>query len=117
MEQFIGNKIKVLRKSFGLTQKELADKIGIARATLSGYEKQTSQPDIETLKKLAHFFSVSTDFLLGLEYSTPNGEDFMRDFLYYGKQLNGLNRAIIIGKMAELVKEQNIKHSEEKDTG
>lgn len=56
MELFIGNKIKTSRKSYGLTQKELADKIGIARAALSSYEKQTSQPDIETLKKLVCFF-------------------------------------------------------------
>lgn len=117
MEQLIGDKIKVLRKSFGLTQKELAENVGIARATLSGYEKQTSQPDIETLKKLASFFSVSTDYLLGLEDAAPSGEDFLRELLYLGKKLNGLNRTIIRGKMAELIKEQNIDHSQEKNIG
>lgn len=116
MEKAIGHKIKVLRKSLGLTQNELAENIGIARATLSGYENQISQPDIETLKKIAIFFSVSTDYLLGLEDNAPNNEDFLRELLYWGKQLNGLNRSIIRGKIAELIKEQNIEHSQEKNS-
>ena len=62
MDLIIGNKIKVLRKNLGLTQKELAAQIGIAQQTLGGYEKNKSQPDIETLKRLATFFQFQQTF-------------------------------------------------------
>ncbi|MGN0438301.1 MAG: helix-turn-helix domain-containing protein [Lachnospiraceae bacterium] len=116
MDQFIGKKIRDLRKSLGLTQTDLAESIGIARTTLIGYENQTSQPDIETLKRLASFFSVTTDYLLGLENLELNNDDFIKELLYLGKQLNTLNRAVIRGKMAELIKEQQ-QQGEEKNIG
>lgn len=47
------------------TQEEIAGKIGISRARYSHYENGRSEPDTETLNKLADIFKVSTDFLLG----------------------------------------------------
>lgn len=56
-----------LRKGRKLTQKELSSKLGIARTTYSGYELGTSEPDNETLQKIADFYNESTDYLLGRE--------------------------------------------------
>lgn len=60
-----GDRITELREEAKLTQEELADKIGITRAALSHYEKNRREPDYETLKKIADYFNVSTDWLLG----------------------------------------------------
>lgn len=60
-----GDRIANLREKYKLTQQQLADKIGITRASLSHYEKNRREPDYETLQKLADFFDVSTDYLLG----------------------------------------------------
>jgi len=60
-----GEKLKLLRNKRGLSQKELTDRLNLNRSTYERYETSTTQPDYDTLKKLADFFNVSTDYLLG----------------------------------------------------
>lgn len=61
-----------LRQKKGLTQNELADLVQISRSALSLYEIGKRQPDFDTLQRMADFFNVTTDYLLGrtdlLEY-------------------------------------------------
>ena len=57
-----GNKLKELRLQAGLTQKQLADLIGV-----TFYERQERTPSPDVLKKLAAVFHVSTDFLLDID--------------------------------------------------
>jgi len=54
-----------LRKKSGLSQYELAEKLGFSRGKYSNYEQGTRQPDYETLQKIADYFNVTTDYLLG----------------------------------------------------
>lgn len=60
-----GEKIAGLREKRGFTQGDLAAKLGISRASLSHYEKNRREPDYATLTKLADYFQVSVDYLLG----------------------------------------------------
>ncbi|MDD2401970.1 MAG: helix-turn-helix transcriptional regulator [Clostridia bacterium] len=62
-----GDRLKDLRTEKGLTQTELANIIGLKKTTISNYETGFSFPDYKTLIKLADFFKVSTDYLLGRE--------------------------------------------------
>ena len=62
-----GNTLKKLRLQAGLTQKQLADKMGVTKAVISYYELQERYPSPEVLIKLASIFHVSTDYLLGLD--------------------------------------------------
>ena len=76
------NRLKELRRSFGITQKELASSLGIAQPTLSGWETDRFQIDYDNLVKLADFFGTSIDYILGrnvIEQTTipdlsPKGE-------------------------------------------
>ncbi|WP_159882543.1 helix-turn-helix domain-containing protein [Paenibacillus puerhi] len=61
----IGNRIAALREKQAMTQEELSIKLDISRASLSHYEKNRREPDYDTLVKIANFFKVSIDFLLG----------------------------------------------------
>lgn len=54
-----------LREQKNITQQELADQLGITRQSLSLYEKAERTINIELLAKIADFFNVSTDYLMG----------------------------------------------------
>lgn len=62
-----GNRLKELRIQSGLTQKQLAEQIGITKSVVSFYELRERTPSPDILVKLASIFHVSTDYLLGLE--------------------------------------------------
>lgn len=62
----IGKRIKVLRKLNKITQEDLGIALGLSgKSAVSNYENGHSSPDGETLSKIADYFHVSTDYLLG----------------------------------------------------
>lgn len=66
----LGERLKELREERRLTQRELAETLGLNAVTYLHYEKDQRQPPLETLAAMAAFFGVSVDYLLGL---TDNG--------------------------------------------
>lgn len=60
------NRIKELREKKGLSQEELAKKLNISQQAISLYEKGDREPKLETWQKLADFFNVPVDYLLGI---------------------------------------------------
>lgn len=61
----LGKRITQLRNEKSLTQEELANLIGVSRASLGMYEIDKREPDKTVLNKLADFFEVSVDYLFG----------------------------------------------------
>ena len=57
--------LKIIRKRKGIKQKEVADYLGITGSAYNHYESGRNQPDIQTLNKLADYFNVTVDMLLG----------------------------------------------------
>ncbi len=57
--------LKKARKRSGLTQKEVADKIGVGQSTYKNYECGLREPNGDTIVMLSKIFNVSTDYLLG----------------------------------------------------
>ena len=66
----IGKKIKELREIKQITQEELAKYLGVAPQTVYKYEKEINEPDLKTTSKIAEYFNVTTDYLLGRTDST-----------------------------------------------
>lgn len=60
-----GTRLHTLRKERKLRQEDMARQLGIARTTYAMYEQGNREPDYNTLIKLATFFEVSIDYLLG----------------------------------------------------
>lgn len=59
------NNIRYLRQKNNLTQVELAAKMGVKQNTLSAWETGSSNPELSSAVRLADFFEVSLDYLLG----------------------------------------------------
>ncbi|HCM91007.1 MAG TPA: transcriptional regulator [Lachnospiraceae bacterium] len=63
----LSDRIREQRKKMGITQGELADRIGGGLKTVNDYERGARQPSYEKLLRLATLFNVSTDYLLGVK--------------------------------------------------
>lgn len=62
-----GEQLRALRQAAGLTQQQLADKLGVTKSTVSYYELAVRFPSTDVIVSLAEVFHVTTDHLLGLE--------------------------------------------------
>ena len=60
------DKLRSLIEERNLTQKQVATDLNIAPSTMGGYVQGSSEPDFETLKTIANYFDVSTDYLLNI---------------------------------------------------
>ncbi|MFD2442895.1 helix-turn-helix domain-containing protein [Bacillus sp. CGMCC 1.16607] len=80
-------RFKKLREDLGLTQEQIAEKLGVTRPTIAGYESEEKNrvPRKETLNMIANTFGVSTDWLLGntnnpnLQNNDKEFQDFIND--------------------------------------
>ncbi len=78
-----GDGLRTLLEERNITQKQLATDLNIAPSTIGGYVQNTSEPDFETLKRLAKYFDVSTDYLLDYRFgkaATHQEDDLLRIF-------------------------------------
>lgn len=60
-------RLKQLREERNLTQAQLAKELDLSQGTIGNWERGTREPDFETVKTLADYFEVTTDYLLGHE--------------------------------------------------
>ena len=63
----LNERIRELRKSFNISQVDLAKELGVTKQCVSNWENDNILPSIDTLIKISQFFNVSCDYLLGLE--------------------------------------------------
>ena len=68
----IGKKIDYIRRDRGLTQEELANKLGVTKKTVIEYEKAKDKIPLQKLISISKVLNVPTDFLLGLNDVTDN---------------------------------------------
>ena len=71
----LSERIQHLRKSRGMSQEELAEKIGVSRQAVSKWESEQSMPDLEKVILLSDFFGVTTDYLLKGREPEPQQEN------------------------------------------
>ncbi|MBE6700355.1 MAG: helix-turn-helix transcriptional regulator [Ruminococcaceae bacterium] len=89
----IKNRIRDLREDLDLRQIDVAKKTGIDQKTLSNYETGKTNPDSESIIKLAQFFEVSTDYLLGFSNSNfKSSRDVVKKLGEIEKEINEIKR-------------------------
>ena len=95
----IGTRIRTARKALGLSQKALADKLGVVERTVRHWELGATQIDIMALTDISKLFGLSTDYLLGISDFTKPENKFLSEQLgisdkaattlrYFGKSEN-----------------------------
>lgn len=98
----MADRIQSLRKAKGISQEELADRIGVSRQAISKWESEQSSPDLEKIILLSNYFEVTTDYLLkGIEMQSAFPEKTKPDariFAAVGTTFNfmGLISAVMI---------------------
>ena len=87
MGEHFNENLRAARERKNMTQKDVADNIGVAKSTYSLYERGNREPNVQTIKKLADLLNVSADDLLGLNQEPTtiaahfDGDDFTEDEL------------------------------------
>lgn len=81
----LSNRIKELRKQLGMTQKELAHKLSVSQQAVGGWETGRTEPNTETISKLAALFNVTSDYLIGKDgtpkWATKEDTTDLKEFL------------------------------------
>ena len=81
------NNIKTARKAKGLTQVELAQKVGVTQGNLSAWETGRWEPEMDALKKLCEVLECSADFLLGQEALAKNAGSVNNIYFHLAKEM------------------------------
>ena len=81
------NNIKTARKAKGLTQVELAQKVGVTQGNLSAWEPGRWEPEMDALKKLCEVLECSADFLLGQEALAKNAGSVNNIYFHLAKEM------------------------------
>ena len=96
--------IKLLRKERGITQKQAAEDLGVSQALLSHYEKGIRECGLDFVVRVADYYNVSCDYLLGrsaerngmmLSAEDLPSPDRMKDNVYHGSVLPTMNKKLI----------------------
>lgn len=93
------NIFKHIREKSGLTQQQLADKLGISRSAVGMYEKGEREPNFETLELIADTFNVDMNYLLGKKPST----EVIPDTYYFNPETSKIAQEIYDNKELSLL--------------
>ena len=114
----LAKRLKFLREKQGMGQQKVCTALNIEQSTLANYENGKRVPKIDILIKIAQYYNVSTDYLLGLSdvesqnlIPEPKSNEATSKILTTFQQLNGDNQDILIGEAKKLLKEQKLEKS------
>ena len=109
------NKLRTLIEERNLTQKQVAKDLNIAPSTMGGYVQGISEPDFDTLRKLAKYFNVTTDYLLNMRSGKCNS--FMEDeLLRVFRSMTSEQQGLYIEQGKVFVKANNISKDKAKSS-
>ncbi|MBR1529453.1 MAG: helix-turn-helix transcriptional regulator [Oscillospiraceae bacterium] len=90
----LATQMKKLRHQKGLTQQELADYLHVSKGTVGMWETGRREPDIEILSRLADFYQVSVDYLIGREQISDIQQTMLAETIRQIETLNQLKEQL-----------------------
>lgn len=118
------SRIRLLREKRGLIQERLATELGITQQMLSKYERDVTFIKVDVLKKIAEYFNVTTDYLLGVSDVKRDLQGQMKinetldeyyDLIEVYKELDGYDQEMIWSIM-QMVKKTGEKRKQNRET-
>lgn len=118
-----GEIIVSLRKRNNINQKQLGDVLGVSSGAIGMWENNKRQPDFDTLKKIALYFKVTTDYILDMPQNIIREENSdisqiniemdekSNNLISAFLQLNEDNKDIAIGEVKKILKEQRLEYA------
>lgn len=106
-------KLKNIRKQSGLSQEQLAEKLGVSRQAVTKWETDTGVPDIENLMSISALFRISIDELLSNETGAKRTDDFLFESVteydiseskYYDMKFGGAKKIVLLGYTGEKIR-------------
>ncbi|MCY8045737.1 helix-turn-helix domain-containing protein [Bacillus haynesii] len=87
----LGKNLKRLRSQRGLSQYQVADKLEIQRGRYNSWENDIAKPSVEMLNKIADFYNVGVDFLLGRTDEKSHLNEFNEEVRSLARDINSLD--------------------------
>lgn len=107
INKYVGSKIKDYRKHFGLSQEELAKKIGVGKTTISNYEVGIRSPKKPQLIKLSEVFDVAIDdFFPQTDSTRINVSSILSEINKISSQLEEPRQKVVLNTASSQLKEQ-----------
>lgn len=110
--EIFGNRMRFLRKKLDLRQVDLAEKVGIPKSTLAGYENGLRTPKLGIIEKLAEELHTTSDYLIGITddpMPTKPNKDlrtllYAEDFHIDGRKLTNEDLELVIQFLERMAK-------------
>ncbi len=98
-------RLKELRKFENKTQQEIAQFLNMTQVSYGRYELETSEPTLQTLCKLADYYKVSLDYLVGRDFANDFGymSDDEKGMVRGFRQLNKINQVKLLAQLEGLL--------------
>ncbi len=96
MKYEIGRRIRKYREELGISQKQLAEKIGVSNGRVSNWEQGLNRPDADMLAGLCEALNVSPSLLLGLKLSEDELDDMEWKIIRAYRKKRDLQKAVKI---------------------
>lgn len=103
-----GSNLERIRKDKKVSQANLGQALGLTQQMISSYEKDLSSPNIDILCKIADFFNISIDALVGHVVNQPESDTAQARFLRYFENLTEVDRERCITIVQTLLQDRAI---------
>nr|WP_164671143.1 helix-turn-helix transcriptional regulator [Virgibacillus doumboii] len=101
-----GKRVKYLRNKRGISQERVADAIGISRARYAHYENNRVEPDLDLIRKIADYYDVTTDYLMGRTENTEFNKENDKTKIIYKIATEFPDADLMFNDLANMTAEQ-----------
>ena len=103
-----GDNLERIRKDKKVSQAKLGEALGLTQQMVSSYEKETSSPNIEVLVKIADYFNVSIDTLVGHVVNSPEASSPKAKLVRFFEQLSDEDKEKCLIIVQTIIQDRNI---------